>query len=85
MGDERNLKLSIFAYSSHGKLSDGGSHLGYLIMLVEDDGKCSLSNWQSKQIKQVVTSTLAGEILAISDGVDDRNYISEISELLCCC
>ena len=53
-------------------------------MLVEDDGKCSLSNWQSKQIKQVVTSTLAGETLAISDAVDDRNYISEIPELLGC-
>ena len=39
-----NLKLSIFADASHGNLSDGGCQLGYLIMLVGDDGNytCSL-------------------------------------------
>ena len=52
-------------------------------MLVGDDGKCSLLNWQSKRIKRVVRSTLAAEILALSDAVDDGIYISEIvSELL---
>ena len=49
-------------------------------MLVGDDG---LLNWQSKQIKHVVRSTLAAEKLALSDAVDDGIYISEIvSELL---
>ena len=80
LGNECNLKLSIFADTSHGNLSDGGSQLGYLIMLVGDDG---LLNWQSKQIKHVVRSTLAAEKLALSDAVDDGIYISEIvSELL---
>ena len=31
-------------------------------MLLGDDGKWSLLNWQSKQIKRVVRSTLAAEI-----------------------
>ena len=39
---------SIFADASDSNLSDGGNHLGYLIMLVGDDGKFSLLNWQSK-------------------------------------
>ena len=47
-------------------------------MLVGDDGKCSLLNWQSKQIKCVVRSTLAAETLALSDAVNDGIYISEI-------
>ena len=52
-------------------------------MLVGDDGKCSLLNWQSKRIKRVVRSTLTTETLALSDAVDDGIYISEIvSELL---
>ena len=52
-------------------------------MLVGDDRKCSLLNWQSKRIKRVVRSTLATETLALSDAVDDGIYISEIvSELL---
>ena len=61
----------------------GGSQLGYLIMLVGDDGKCSLLNWQSKWIKHVVRSILAAETLPLSDAVNDGIYISEIvSELL---
>ena len=76
------MKLSIFADPSNGNLSDGGSNSDYLIMLVKDDGKCSPSNCQPKHIKGVVTSTLAGETLPISDAVDDRNYISEIVESL---
>ena len=35
-------------------------------------------NWQSKQIKHVVRSTLAVETLSLSDAVDDGIYISEI-------
>ena len=83
LGNECNLKLSIFADVSHGNLSDGGSQSGYLIMLVGDDGKCSLLNWQSRRIKHVLRGTLAAETLALNDAVDDGIYISEIvSELL---
>ena len=83
LGNECNLKLSIFADVSHGNLSDGGSQSGYLIMLVGDDGKCSLLNWQSKRIKHVLRGTLVAETLALNDAVDDGIYISEIvSELL---
>ena len=61
----------------------GGGQLGHLIMFVGDDGKCSLLNWQSKQIKRVVRSTLAAETLTLSDAVNDGIYILEIlSELL---
>ena len=38
----------------------------------------SFLNWQSKQIKHVVRSTLAAETLSLSDAVDDGIYISEI-------
>ena len=50
LGNECNLKLSIFEDAPHGNLSDRGSQLGYLIMLVGDDGKCSFLNWQSKVV-----------------------------------
>ena len=83
MGNKCNLKLSIFADESHGNLSDGKSQLSYLIMLVGDDGKCLILNWQSKRIKRVVRSTLAAETLALCYAVIDRIYVSEIvSELL---
>ena len=70
-------------YQHLGNLVDGGSQLGYLILLVGNNGKCSLINWQSKCIKRVVRSTLAAETLAISEAVDDGMYLAEmISELL---
>ena len=59
--NECNLKLSIFPDASHGNLSDGGSQLGHLIMLVGVYRKRSLLNWQSNRIKHVVRSTLAAE------------------------
>ena len=46
LGIECNLELSIFADVSYGNLSDGERQLGYLIVLVGDDGKFSLLNWQ---------------------------------------
>ena len=64
--------------ASRNNLSDGGGQLGYLIMLVGDDGKCSLLNWQSKWIKCVVKSTLDAETLALSDAVNDEFFILEI-------
>ena len=78
-----DLKILIFADASHRNLVDGGSQLGYLILLVGNNGKCSLINWQSKRIKRVVRSTLAAETLALSEAVDDGMYLAEmISELL---
>ena len=76
--NECNLKLSIFADASHANLSDGGSHLAHLVMLVEDDGKCLFLNWQSKQIKQVVKGTLSAKNIALSDAFNDEINISEI-------
>ena len=73
MGNECTLKLSIFADESHGNLSDGGSHLGCLVILVEDDGSCLCLNWQWKRIKGVVTSNLAEETL------DGQGFIYGIS------
>lgn len=83
LGNDDDLKILIFADASHGNLVDGGSQLGYLILLVGNNGKCSLINWQSKRIKRVVRSTLAAETLALSEAVDDGMYLAEmISELL---
>ena len=54
LGNDDDLKIFIFADASHRNLVDGGSQLGYLILLVGNNGKCSLINWQSKHIKRVV-------------------------------
>ena len=51
-------------------------------MLMGEDGKFSPICWQSKRIRRVVRSTLAGETLALADGIDSAFYLATIySEL----
>lgn len=55
---------------------------GTLIGLVGEGGKFSPLCWQSKRIRHVVRSTLAGEALALSDGIDNAIFLATLfSEL----
>ena len=40
------------------------------MFLADKDGKFSPICWNSKKIRRVVRSTLAGETLAMADGID---------------
>ena len=53
-GEDDDIKLLISADVSHGNLTDSGSQLSYLILLVGSNKKFSLINWQSKRIKRAV-------------------------------
>ena len=64
LGENCSLKLVVFSDSSMGNLADGGTQGGHFIMLMGEDGKFSPICWQSKRIRRVVRSTLAGETLA---------------------
>lgn len=47
-----------------------------------ENGKFSHLSWQSKRVKRIVRSTLAGETLAMSDGIDNSIFLSTLfSEL----
>ncbi|KAL0146639.1 hypothetical protein M9458_057979, partial [Cirrhinus mrigala] len=55
---------------------------GTLIGLMGEGGKFSPLSWQSKKIRRVVRSTLAGETLALSDGRDNAIVLTTLlSEL----
>ena len=78
LGKVSSLKLVVFSDSSMGNLPDGGTQSGQLIMLMGEVGRFSPICWQSKRIRRVVRSTLAGETLALKDGIDTALY-SEIT------
>ena len=81
LGDGK-LSLVVFSDASLGNLPDGGSQGGHLVFLVGETGKFSLINWNSKKLRRVVRSTLAGETLAMADGIDEAIFISTLySEL----
>lgn len=76
LGKDSSLKLVVFSDASMGNLPDGFTQAGHLIFLVGEDGKFSPISWQSKRIRRVVRSTLAGETLALADGIDNGMCIS---------
>ncbi len=51
-----------------------GAHRGALIGLIGEGGKFSPLCWQSKKIRRVMRSTLAGETLALSDGIENAIF-----------
>uniref|UniRef100_M4AZE1 Integrase catalytic domain-containing protein n=1 Tax=Xiphophorus maculatus TaxID=8083 RepID=M4AZE1_XIPMA len=82
LGEDSNLRMVTFTDASFGNLSDGGTQGGHFIVLMGDNGQFSPISWQSKRIKRIVRSTLAGETLAMSEGIDNAIFLSTLfSEL----
>lgn len=76
------LKMVVFSDASFANLSDGGTQGGHFIVLMGENGQFCPISWQSKRIKRVVRSTLAGETLAMSEGIDNAIFLSTLfSEL----
>jgi hypothetical protein len=58
-------QLVVFSDFSLGHLPDGGTQGGHLIVIMGQEGKFSPLCWQSKRIRRVVRSMLAGETMAL--------------------
>lgn len=78
LGHDKDVKLVIFSDSSLGNLPDGGTQGGHFIALFGDTGLFSPITWQSKRIRRVVRSTLAGETLAMADAVDNGIFVASL-------
>ena len=76
LGKDKDLKIIVFTDGAHGNLVDGGSHGGYFVFLVGENGNCALISWQSKRIHRVVKSPLAAETL--SDGIDGAIFVNAL-------
>ena len=77
LGDS-DLSLVVYSDASLGNLVDGGTQGGHVILLVGQGGRCSPIHWSSKRIRRVVRSTLAGETLAMADGIDDGIFFATL-------
>ena len=64
-----------------GNLPDGGTQGGHFIVLMGEKGRFSPICWQSKRIRRVVQSTLAGETLALADGIDNAIFLSLVDAI----
>ena len=65
--------------AGHANMEDGCSSAGgQLIMLVGEAEKWCVLAWQSNKIKRVAKSTLAAEMLSLSDALDHAIYLRHI-------
>lgn len=78
MGNNDALNLTVFSDASLGNLPDGGTQGRILIGLMGEGWKFSPLFWQSKRIRRLVRSTLAGETLALSDGIDNAIFLATL-------
>ena len=72
------LTLVLYADASFANLPDGGTQGGYLVLLVDESGHFSPICWNSRKVRRVVRSTLAGETLAMADGIDVSIFIAAL-------
>ena len=70
------MSLVVFTDASFGNLPNGATQGGYLVLLVGDGGQFSPICWNSKKVRRVVRSTLAGETLAMAEGIDVGVYLA---------
>ena len=78
IGSMKDARLCVFTDAAFGNLSDGASSTaGYVVFAIGKDKACPLS-WKSNKIKRVVRSTLAAEVLACLDGLEDCLYLKAV-------
>jgi hypothetical protein len=78
IGSLKNVRLCVFTDAAYGNLSDGvSSTAGHVVFAIGADKACPIS-WKSNKIKRVVRSTLAAEVLACLQGLEDSLYLRAV-------
>ena len=75
-----NIHIEGFSDASFANLSDCHSQGGFIVFIVDENGKRCPIMWKSKKIRRVVHSTLAAETLALVDLAESAYYIVKILE-----
>ena len=75
-----NIHVEGFSDASFANLSDCHSQGGFIIFIVDENGKRCPIMWKSKKIRRVVHSTLAAETLALVDLAESAYYVVKVLE-----
>ena len=78
LGSLRKCKLVCFTDAALYNLPDKGSQIGYIIFLVNDEGKANPLIWKSLKAKRVVRSTISVECLALTEGASVSYYLKSV-------
>ena len=78
--DSGECHLRVFTDSSWGRLDNVETVNGNLVFLVDSQGNACLIDWQSYKLAIPVSSPLAGEAVAASDGYNKFPWIRSLAE-----
>jgi hypothetical protein len=76
---DKNLRILTISDAAFANLLDKvSSGAGYVILLVDNDRKCSPLMWVSNKIQRVVNSTIAAEMLSLLNAVKEAQYLRAV-------
>ena len=76
--NEKNVYWEIYADASFGNIENGRTQIGYLISLVEDEGKKCPIWWKSRKAKRVAKSTIEAEALSVVEAIEGGIYFNHL-------
>lgn len=74
------MRLVLMTDASFANAQGMKSQLGYLIMLVDDEGNCNIVHYGSNRCKRVARSVMAAEIQALVLGFDYAYVVKDLIE-----
>ena len=79
LGAVEGWRIITFADASFGNLCNGtGSCIGYLVFLVGMNDNCCAIVWRSGKARRVCKSTLAAEMMALLEGIEESIYVKTL-------
>ena len=75
--DLKSLSITVFADASFNNLPNGGSQGGYIIFLNNKYNSVVPPSWNSTRLRPIARSTLAAEILFMTDACDSTIFLSD--------
>ena len=79
LGPLNRWRIVVFADAALANMSDGVSSAGgHVIFLAGLGNKCAVIAWSCAKIKRVVRSTLAAEMLSLSEALDHAIYLRHV-------
>ena len=82
LGSPCDWKILCYSDASWGNLRNGGSQGGYLVFLMNSEGRINLISWQSHRLKRIARSTVAAGTLSAMEACETAFLLkSQISEI----
>lgn len=78
--EEGKERWEVYSDASFGNIGNSQSQMGYIISLIDDEGRKCPIQWKSMRIKRVAKSTIEAEALSLGEAAEAAIYLNKIWE-----